>query len=150
MKIRTSYCPADAERVYPLLVEFGRAARLAEPFSTQEEFCAQWESLVKLRTACTILAEEDEKVVGCLGMLFSPRVYWAGHMAAETFFWVKPSCRGSLTAARLLREFETEARRRGCEVVHVGHKSHFRAEEMERFYKKFGYRSLEVMYQKDL
>lgn len=150
MRVFSTTSPLFSELVYPLLVEFGRAAGLPEPFSSEHEFCLAWNRILAAGMGVTILAMDGGKVAGCLGALFSPRVYWDGDMATETFFWVRPEYRGGLTAARLLREFETEAKRRGCVTACVGHKSHFRAEEMAQFYKRFGYSPLEVMYQKEL
>lgn len=150
MRILVDHISKFTRDVYPLLVEFGRAAGLPEPFASEDEFCSIWDGIVDADAGVTILALDNGRIAGCLGALFSPRVYWSGGMATETFFWVRPRYRGGLTAARLLRQFEVEAKGRGCAVACVGHKSQFRAEEMERFYKRFGYSPLEVMYQKEL
>jgi len=151
MRVYTTYEMHKTPRVVPLLQEFGRAAGLPEPFATGGQFCAQWNGIMNLRMAFLVLAEDQEKgLAGCLGAVLSPRIYWAGWSAQETFMWVRPEYRGGLTAARLLKEFEAEARRRECAVVHVGHKHWFRAEEMERFYKRFGYSPMESIYQKEL
>jgi len=146
----TSYDTAQTHRVAPLLTAFGKEAGLKEPFATEEEFWKQGNILLELRLACTVIAEKNSEVIGVLGGIFAPRSYWPGSFASETFFWIVPQHRGGLTGARLLKEFEEEARRRGCAVVHVGHKHHFGAEEMARFYKRFGYSPMEVMYQKEL
>jgi len=151
MRVYTTYERYVTPRVYPLLREFGKAVGLPEPFSTSDEFCQQWNGIMNLRMAFLVVADDGQNgFAGALGALVAPRMYWPGWLASETFFWIRPKYRGGLTAARMLKEFEAEARRRNCVVAHVGHKHRFRAEEMERFYSRFGYVPIESIYQKEL
>lgn len=148
--VRISTDRNDAAAVYALLVEFGRAAKLPEPFSTQEEFVDVWGSLLDSGAAFMVLAEEDGRLVGILGALVGPRIYWASLGAQEAFWWVTPEYRGKMLGIRMLKMFEDEARRQGCKVAGAGHKTFFMAEEMSGLYKRLGYSSLETIYQKEL
>ncbi len=150
IRVRVSTDPADSLRVYPLLVEFGRAAGLPEPFSTCGEFSEQWGQIMRAGAGFLVLAEDGEELVGILGAFVGPRIYWPGLAATESFWWVRPECRGRMAGVRMLKEFEAEAKRRGCSVVAAGHKTFFMADELARLYQRLGYQPLETMYLKGI
>lgn len=150
MNIRVTENVWDTPKVHDILEEFAREAGLKPDVLNQENFNEIWDGMVANKAAFMVLMEDREQVVGALGALIAPRVYWVGTMAAETFWFVKPAYRRGLGPVRMFKAFEQEAKRRGCAEVWAGHKTFFMAEQLGALYKALGYSPREVMYRKEI
>lgn len=115
-----------------------------------EAWRLQWQTLIELGAGYILLLEDDGKVVGFLSALVMPDPFNGVHMAAETCWFVSKSHRQGLAPIRLIREFETEARKRGCERALMSHLTKLTPERLGRLFEKRGYSLHEQVFIKEL
>jgi GNAT superfamily N-acetyltransferase len=150
VKIRVTNEQEDIPKVYDLLEAFAREAGIKPDVLDRDNFFEQWARISGCGAAFLVLLEDGDKVVGALGALVHPAIYWTWTVASETFLYIYPSHRTGLGAVRLLRAFEREAKSRGCRQVYSGHKTYFQTDSMQRLLTGLGYSPREVIYLKDL
>jgi len=100
--------------------------------------------LIAAEDGLLLVATRDEVVIGMFGALIFTHPITAERTAAEVFFWVEPESRGY--GVRLLRRAEQWAERHGAARMQMIAPS----PEIETFYRRLGYRALEVTYDKAL
>lgn len=66
-----------------------------------------------------LVADDGGKLVGMLCAHIDPSTFRPAVIAAELVWWVEPEHRGGMTAVRLLRRGEEEARNRGATVFNM-------------------------------
>lgn len=117
---------ADKEADFRAIVRGAHdfAARIGKPFlypSDPNAFEAALWRIIKLDAVEILLAEEDGRIVGGLGLLFTPFVWDPERlMAEEVFFWCAVDA-PPVTALRLLRGTLSASQSRGAThlMMHV-------------------------------
>lgn len=150
MKTRITSELEDIQKVYDLLEAFAREAGIKPDVLDRGNFFDQWSAITGIGAAFLVLLECDDRVVGALGALVHPAIYWNWTMCSETFMFIFPEYRTGLGAVRLLRAFELEAKRRGCKQLAAGHKLYYQTESMKRLLTDLGFVPKEIMYLKEL
>lgn len=96
-----------------------------------------------------LVAAEDEELVGMLCVHIDPSTFKPAVIAGELVWWVEPEHRGGMTAVRLLRRGEDEARQRGATVFNMGALA-TSPEEAHKIYLRLGYTPTHTVYTKRL
>lgn len=92
-----------------------------------------------------LAAEQDAQVVGMMGLVVYPHPMSGDVIAAELFWWVSPTHRGS-AGARLLRQAETWAKNKGAAVLQMVAPS----DAVASFYERIGFDRVETVYHRAL
>jgi GNAT superfamily N-acetyltransferase len=92
-----------------------------------------------------LVAEQDERQVGMLGIAIVPHLVSGQPCAGECFWWVDPDARGS-AGVRLVRAAEKWAKEQGAEFLELGAPG----PRVERLCEALGYRPIERSFQRAL
>lgn len=60
-------------------------------------------------------------------------------VGTELLVYVKPEHRGGITAMRLIKDFESYCKSRGCKEINVGSSAEISTDLVKRLYQKLGY-----------
>lgn len=133
----------------PRIVELGSRSLIDGPYAgiikdvpSQAEKCAR----MVMQVGKIMLGEDKRKVVGLLGFIFARHHFSDQPYAAEIMWYVEKEHRAGGIAMKLLWEAEKEARKMGAESFHFSAPN----EDVSAIYQRFGYKKLEVTYQKAL
>lgn len=97
---------------------------------------------------CFLIGEKGKGAI--MGFINPYTFNMKSKCAYDIGFWVEPHLRGTSLASRLLIQFESKAKELGADrVVMVGLATQ-KPKQMERFYHKMGYRTLETNYIKEI
>lgn len=93
-----------------------------------------------------------EDIVGFLaGVVTEQHPLWHGvKIASELFWYVHPDHRGSKSSVKLIKEYETWAKDKGCTYVTMAHFSNKLGKKLSGLYKMLDYEPIEVSYIKEL
>lgn len=104
------------------------------------------ERLLEGKHGRILVAEEGGEVIGVLAFVFCPHIFTGIVCAQEMLWYVEPEHRPGGTALRLMWAAEKLAKECGAlEMVFTAPTA-----EVGQIYKRFGYRQLEVAFQKRL
>lgn len=96
-----------------------------------------------------LVAEHDGVLVGMLCCHIDPATFTPAVIAAELVWWVEPEHRGGMTAVRLLRAGEKEARARGASVFNMSALA-TSPDEAHEILQRMGYAPTHTVYTKRL
>ena len=136
----------------PKVAECAREFYASSPFLSdldEERFCETWERLIRGQIGVAFIEYEGDRVAGGLGAVVSRDPFGSSLIAAESFWFVRETARGSL-GIRLYRVFEDWARMNGVGSIQMIHLLDKTGEKAKRFYLRSGYEPVEVRYQKRL
>ena len=137
----------DLPKLAPLAEEFYSSSAFLRDFNIGR-FCALWQSLLQLGTGVIFVLEVDSEIVGVIGGMMHPEAYSDELLCQEFFWFVGQSHRGN--GIRLYAELEKWARKQGCSEIRMGHLSDSMPDKMANFYKRLGYRQVEINFAKRL
>lgn len=100
--------------------------------------------LVTSPASVVYVAEQDDQVVGMIGLMQYPHPMSGVTTAAEIAWWVEPAFRGC--GLRLLRAGEAWARRQGAQILQMIAPT----DATEQLYTRLGLVPLERVYQRSL
>lgn len=133
----------------PDIVRLGSQSLIDGPYAgvikdvpAQAEKCAR----IVMAAGKILLSEEEGKVVGLLGFIFARHHFSDQPYAAELMWYVMPEHRKGGDAIKLLWEAEKKAAEMGAESFLFTAPN----EDVSALYKRFGYKKLEVTYQKQI
>jgi predicted N-acetyltransferase YhbS len=145
MSIRTA-TPTDLPRIVELgsqSLKDGPYAGIINDVPAQAKKCAE----MVMREGKILLAENDEKrVVGLLAFIIADHHFSGQKYAAELMWYVEPDQRKGAPALRLLWEAEKLAKEAGAESFLFTAPN----DDVAALYARFGYKKLEVTFQKIL
>lgn len=104
------------------------------------------QNILKNHVGTILVAEEDDKAIALLAMLFYPHPYSGEPIASEIMWYVEPEYRQSFTALALLRAGERLARAKGAKRMQFTAPT----SDVGKAYESLGYKPIEVSYQKTL
>jgi hypothetical protein len=144
--------PIKAHEIH-LCVPFGEAfhaeLHLAGEF-IPECFVTNWLMFLASDHAVILGLWKDGALIGGLGGMLAPDLY-DGRLYAQEFFWfIGKDHRSGTGALRLLRAFEQWATARHATELRMVHLVGEQADDLDAFYKKLGYATVEVGYRKPL
>lgn len=96
-----------------------------------------------------LVADMDGELVGILCAHIDPATFNPAVVAAELVWWVEPEHRGGMTAVRLLKRGEDEARARGATVFNMCALA-TSPEEASEILKRLGYAPTHTVFTKRL
>lgn len=116
--IREADNEADLPAIISGAISFAAESGLAEFLpDNPEDFVSSVATILSLPSVVVLLAVEEDRVVGGLGMNFSPSLWnLKSVVAEELFFWTEPNAPRT-AALRLLRAAEDTARDRKADVL---------------------------------
>lgn len=136
-------------------IELGRALHQESP--RYRDFPYNEDALYKLGELCltnpdyaAFVAERDGEVVGVVSGALSTYFFCNLKFAADFTFYVKPECRGTSAAFRLLSAFSLWAKIMGCHEVRFGVTTAIKPELADRLYTKMGFVREGVIYLKNI
>jgi hypothetical protein len=137
--------PSDVDDIASLGLEFAEKSQLVHTF--EPSLSKIWESaklIVSDPNSIVIVLEEDGKLEGFIfGLILAP-MFSEEIVLQEMAFYT----RKGLGGLRLLKAFEREAEIRGIKKVAVGCKPDYC--DLGNYYKREGYKLLEVQYLKEV
>jgi hypothetical protein len=136
----------------PVIQDLGRKFLSEGPYKGRPVKDEQTEKFAKVVISSlgkVLLWEEEEadgKVTGILGFILVPH-YFTGEMIAQELMWyVEPEYRKGCAALKLLWEAQTIAKRLGAKMMQFTAPTSSAA----KLYDRFGYKLLEVTFEKVL
>jgi GNAT superfamily N-acetyltransferase len=135
---------SDIAKIAQLVTRFGAEAGFKENLNIVS-FTEFWDTMMTSGNGVVFLLNEGE---GCIGGLKYIDPLGGELTATETFWFVKPECRGG--GIKLYKEFEKWATENGCRKVIMVHLSNMMPEKLKSFYTTLGYKETETHYIKDL
>jgi GNAT superfamily N-acetyltransferase len=96
-----------------------------------------------------LVAELDGQLVGMLCAHIDPATFTPAVIAAELVWWVEPEHRGGMTAVRLLRAGEADAKARGATVFNMAALA-TSPDEARQILQRLGYAPTHTIYTKRL
>lgn len=136
-------------------VELGRALHQESP--RYRDFPYNEGAIYKLADLCFtnpdyagFVAEKDGEVVGMVTGAMSNYFFCDLKFAADFTFYVKPECRGTSAAFRLLSAFCLWAKLMGCKEVRFGVTTAIKPEIAGRLYTKMGFVPEGTIYLKNI
>ena len=138
----------DLHRLEPLAREFYASSEVLKRFNT-DLFVSTWIRLLD-QNGVIFLLEDGSSIVGALGGVLYGDPYSGDAIATEFFWFVSAKARGGRGGLQLLQAFERWARDRGALEVRMVHLMDSMPGKLERVYKHFGFKPIEVHYSKDL
>lgn len=148
----TDIRPLTIEEI-PLCIPFGRAfhAEMQLPGAfLPDTFVKNWTTFLAQFPAVILGLFKGDTLVGGISGMMTPDLFDA-RLTAQEFFWFMDEAHRSGTGAiRLLRAFEAWGREKGATEVRMVHMVGKNDAQLERIYRKLGYRTLEVCYIKPL
>lgn len=115
---------------------------------SDESFVRSWGSFLRSDTGTIIAEKEDGKITGLLGAILFPDLNNGDLVATEAFWYVDPQHRGG--GIKLFNRFEEWGKARGAKRLIMVHLLSSMPEALNRFYKRRGYRPVEVNYVKEI
>jgi RimJ/RimL family protein N-acetyltransferase len=98
-----------------------------------------------------VVAEKSGSLIGFIAGLISP---WFAHhqqrIIQEVIWWVNPEERGTRLAYRMIKEYEKEAREKGCCFTIMGTHDADNEDRLIRFYESCGFQHLQYEMIKEL
>lgn len=144
--------PLTVEEI-PLCIPFGQAfhAEMQLPGAfLPDTFVKNWTTFLSQFPAVILGLFKDGALVGGISGMMTPDLFDA-RLTAQEFFWFMDAAHRSGTGAmRLLKSFEAWGKERGAVEMRMVHMVGKNDAQLERIYKKLGYRTLEVCYVKPL
>ena len=134
----------------PRIVELGSRSMVDGPyagkFKNNPEHSAKFASYIVGGAGLVLLWEEDGHVGGLIGFLVLPHYFNGEVVASEMMWYVEPEHRAGGAAMHLMWEAQKEAKRMGATRMAFAAPN----EEVGRIYRRFGYKPLETVYEKEL
>lgn len=91
-----------------------------------------------------LVSEQDENVVGTIGVLVYDHPMTGQALSSELFWWMNPEARGGLDGMRLLKHAEKWVRDNRIPWMHVVAPN----DRVKSFYRRLGFSELETHFQK--
>jgi len=136
---------SEISKLIPLAMEFIAESGEDIPFNA-EHFKATWETLLASKAGHIIKCEKNGEIVGALGFLVYHDILSGELKASETFWFMKPSYRGS--GVKLLEEFEYTAKNMGVKRIMMAHLKNLMPEKIKSVYLSRGYKEIETQYER--
>lgn len=127
--------------------EFIAEAKYPFPLK-RSHFFPFWMGIVGQKVGEFYVAKRGDEIVGVFGGMFAPDGFSGEMHAAESFWFVTPSARGSTAAIKMFRLFEADAAARGCAAVVMMNLANLGEEGLTEFYERCGYARAEQVYRK--
>jgi GNAT superfamily N-acetyltransferase len=132
----------DVPRVVPCAAEFCKV--LGWPLDG-DGYVAHLKNVIQA-DGVIFLLEHEGTVVGGLGGVLHSEPVSGKRMATELFWFVMPEFRRGTGPMRLLASFEKWGHDNGAQHICMLSMEHSMPEEMDRLYRRLGYRKLETTY----
>lgn len=108
---------------------------------------SQFELFFKLPEVVVLVAEEDNRLVGAIAGVIGPMLFCKGLLIQEMVWYVEKEYRGKMLGIKIIKEFEKEAKKRGCSsIIMVG----MADDTSNDWYIKDGYQLLQNNFYKRL
>ena len=133
-----------------------KAARVMQGFEQASKLikvdpvrtAASYHRMVTSGIAVFFVLERDGQIVGGLGAIKCPDLHYDRTVAVESFWFVKPDCRGKGMA--LFDAFEKWGKQEGCTHLAMIHMMDSYPDRLEKLYERKGYKLWEKHYVKEL
>tara|TARA_B100000795_G_scaffold146636_1_gene109884 strand:+ start:5147 stop:5599 length:453 start_codon:yes stop_codon:yes gene_type:complete len=106
------------------------------------------QSLTDHYNICVLLAEEKGQIVGGIIAMAYGEFYGPERTASDLVLFIDKDKRGGLTAARLIKAYESWAKLVDVSVVTLGVSTGINPERTSSLYKKLGYGDVSYSYRK--
>jgi len=148
-------------RIWPLTVEeLPRAACYGQAFYAEtgahgtfrvDFFVEIWTALITSGAGVILGLYVEEELVGGLAAMVAPDMYDGRATATEFFWYTTPEHRQGTYPIRLIRAYEQWARDKGVAPtdIRMASLAGENEEQLDRLYRKLGYRLLERHYEKE-
>jgi len=114
-------------------------------------FIEKMSHLIKLDVASVIGAfDKHGTIQGAIAFSVYDDIYTGEKTATEMWWFVLPEHRVGATAMRLLREFERNAKERGCKRACMVHLIAINSDTLSALYRRLDYKHIESCYAKTL
>lgn len=133
----------DVPRVETCAAEF--CAALGWPLD-RAGYLGYLRSVVENGSGALLLLEDDGVVVGGIGGTLQNEPVSGHKLAVELFWFVQPKYRGTTGPLRLLAAYERWGQESGADHICMISMENSMPEEMDRLYRRLGYRKLETTY----
>ena len=139
---------ADVLRLGRLMHEESAYQRMTwdEPTAKAYIFNCFWDPL----TTCFIAEDEDEQVVGLLGVVLTSMYFSTDIVVKDILFYVHPEFRGSSAALRMIKAAEEWGVLYGAAEAQLGVSGEIDTERTVCFFKRLGYNDCAVQLRKGL
>jgi len=98
-----------------------------------------------------IVAELDEKIIGCIGGVACRSIFNKNQIIAQESMWyVNKEFRHGTIGVRLIKAFKDECKARGASLLSMVSMRNLNANKMNDFYTKSGFRSMETHFIKGI
>ncbi len=94
-----------------------------------------------------LVAEQQEKIVGMVAMVYGAGLCNPARKAHEVVFWVSPETRGGFAALALIRAADKRAKESDCVGAQMAHLTNS-PEQVSSVYSRLGYAKTETYYTK--
>lgn len=141
--------PEELAGLEPLAEEFYASSAFLKKFD-MARFVEFWVGFLENGLGAFFGLFDEGKPVGAIAGLVYPEPYSGDLVATEFFWYVGKQFRRGTGGVRLYREFERWAIEKGCTQIRMVHLMDSMPEEVARFYRKLGFKSIETHYAKDL
>jgi GNAT superfamily N-acetyltransferase len=113
-------------------------------------FANSWHTILNLKLGALWRADQDHRLTGLLGGIFSPDLCDGVIVAQEAFWFVHPDYRGGMTGIRLFHAFEDWSKEIGASRIIMAHLTNSMPEKLKSFYQRSGFREVETTYMREL
>lgn len=143
---------SEVNECVKLLREFHKNCPMHSVSEYDEEHAAKFlTNAIEQDTMLVAVAEQDNKLIGCVGALLYP-LYMnpKDTVVQELWWWLTPESRGSGAGKQLYKFIEDWAKENNANLLFMIALEDERAAKMEKLYKRTGFQPMERTFFKEL
>lgn len=137
----------DLPKLSNIAEQFYSSSETLDDFDI-EVFVLNWQKIIETKIGILLLLINEGNIVGVLGGIKYQDVNSENLIASELFWFVEKEHRGQ--GSELLELFEKWAKINKCKKIIMVHLADLMPDRLEVFYRRKGYRKMEVHYVKEV
>ncbi len=137
----------DLQKLADVAHEFYEEGEIPLKFDSNI-FINNWTNLINAKIGVIFILINGGNIVGALGGVKYSDINSSEIIATEMFWFVRKEHRGK--GIKLLNEFEKWTKSMGIKKLIMVHLSNLMSDKLKRFYKRIGYKEIEIHYLKEL
>lgn len=140
----TAYEPFSVERIRDIIAlglqMHAESAYSDMPFDIETAAQSIYTNIIQGDAGFGVIAYKDDKPVGMMAGALATQFFGPAVFAYDFVWYVVPEDRGSRTAIRMLKKFESWARSKGAKEIHLGVTTGVDPDKTHGIYERMGYK----------